>query len=96
MKENTTGTLTPDLLVKMDAYWRAANYLSLGQIFLFDNPELIVACVVGDGEAKTGPLGKVWHSNKFLDRGYRRRGAADPASQRLQDFKPDHPSVYRA
>jgi xylulose-5-phosphate/fructose-6-phosphate phosphoketolase len=33
----------------------------------FDNPELIVACVVGDGEAETGPLATSWHSNKFLN-----------------------------
>ncbi len=33
----------------------------------FDNPELIVACVVGDGEAETGALATSWHSNKFLD-----------------------------
>jgi xylulose-5-phosphate/fructose-6-phosphate phosphoketolase len=33
----------------------------------FDNPELIVACVVGDGEAETGPLATAWHSNKFVD-----------------------------
>jgi xylulose-5-phosphate/fructose-6-phosphate phosphoketolase len=33
----------------------------------FDNPELIVACVVGDGEAETGPLATGWHSNKFLN-----------------------------
>ena len=32
-----------------------------------DNPELIVACVVGDGEAETGPLAAAWHSNKFLN-----------------------------
>jgi xylulose-5-phosphate/fructose-6-phosphate phosphoketolase len=35
-----TKTLTPELLQKMDAYWRAANYLSVGQIYLFDNPLL--------------------------------------------------------
>jgi xylulose-5-phosphate/fructose-6-phosphate phosphoketolase len=35
-----TNTLTPDLLQRMDAYWRAANYLSVGQIYLFDNPLL--------------------------------------------------------
>ena len=46
-------------------------------------------CVVGDGEAETGPLATSWHSNKFLDPGARRRGAADPASQRLQDRQPD-------
>ena len=33
----------------------------------FDNPDLVVACVVGDGEAETGPLATAWHSNKFLD-----------------------------
>jgi xylulose-5-phosphate/fructose-6-phosphate phosphoketolase len=33
----------------------------------FDNPGLIVACVVGDGEAETGPLATSWHSNKFLN-----------------------------
>ncbi len=34
---------------------------------VFDNPDLIVACVIGDGEAETGPLATAWHSNKFLD-----------------------------
>ncbi|MER6508808.1 phosphoketolase family protein [Nonomuraea sp. NPDC001636] len=33
----------------------------------FDNPRLVVACVIGDGEAETGPLAASWHSNKFLD-----------------------------
>jgi xylulose-5-phosphate/fructose-6-phosphate phosphoketolase len=33
----------------------------------FDNPDLLVACVVGDGEAETGPLAASWHANKFLD-----------------------------
>src|SRR5690606_15372721 len=33
----------------------------------FDNPELLVACVIGDGEAETGPLAASWHSNKFLN-----------------------------
>ncbi|RWG27939.1 MAG: phosphoketolase, partial [Mesorhizobium sp.] len=33
----------------------------------FDNPDLIVACVVGDGEAETGPLATSWHCNKFLN-----------------------------
>jgi xylulose-5-phosphate/fructose-6-phosphate phosphoketolase len=33
----------------------------------FDNPDLLVACVVGDGEAETGPLAAGWHSNKFVD-----------------------------
>jgi xylulose-5-phosphate/fructose-6-phosphate phosphoketolase len=34
---------------------------------VLDNPELVVACIVGDGEAETGPLATAWHSNKFLD-----------------------------
>ncbi|HVO46750.1 MAG TPA: phosphoketolase family protein [Steroidobacteraceae bacterium] len=33
----------------------------------FDNPDLLVACIVGDGEAETGPLATAWHSNKFLN-----------------------------
>jgi len=42
---------------------------SLGHAFgaALDNPDLVVACVVGDGEAETGPLATSWHSNKFLD-----------------------------
>ncbi|MEG3938962.1 hypothetical protein QT995_12465 [Microcoleus sp. S36b_A3] len=35
-----TNTLSPELLHKIDAYWRAANYLSVGQIYLYDNPLL--------------------------------------------------------
>jgi xylulose-5-phosphate/fructose-6-phosphate phosphoketolase len=34
---------------------------------VFDNPDLVVACVIGDGEAETGPLATSWHSNKFLN-----------------------------
>src|SRR5947209_5200556 len=34
---------------------------------VFDNPGLIVACVIGDGEAETGPMATAWHSNKFLN-----------------------------
>ena len=46
------ATLSAEELRKMDADWRASNYLSVGQIYLFENPDLIVACVVGDGEAE--------------------------------------------
>jgi len=46
---------------------RPTNYLSVGQIYLYDNPDLIVACIVGDGEAETGPLATGWHGNKFLN-----------------------------
>jgi xylulose-5-phosphate/fructose-6-phosphate phosphoketolase len=34
---------------------------------VFDNPDLVVGCVIGDGEAETGPLATAWHSNKFLN-----------------------------
>ncbi len=44
----TTFTLTPDLLRKVDAYWRAANYLSVGQIYLFDNPLLKRPLAISD------------------------------------------------
>lgn len=40
MQAISTTTLTPSLLRKIDAYWRAANYLSVGQIYLYDNPLL--------------------------------------------------------
>src|SRR5664280_2544503 len=47
MKTNTK-TLTPELLHQMDAYWRAANYVSVGQIYLFDNPLLRRPLALGD------------------------------------------------
>ncbi len=56
----------------------------------FDNPELIVACVVGDGEAETGPLATSWHSNKFLDPA--RDGAVLPILH-LNGFKISNPTV---
>ena len=62
----------------------------------FDNPDLIVACVIGDGEAETGPLATAWQSNKLLDPDHRRRRAADPAPQRLQDQQPDRAGPHRA
>ena len=61
----------------------------------FDNPDLIVACVVGDGEAETGALATSWHSNKFLNPGARRRGAADPPSERLQDRQSDRARAHQ-
>ena len=56
----------------------------------FDNPDLIVACVVGDGEAETGPLAASWHSNKFLHPG--RDGAVLPILH-LNGFKIANPTV---
>ena len=55
----------------------------------FDNPDLVVACVVGDGEAETGPLAAELALQQVPQPGRRRRGAADPAPQRLQDRQSD-------
>jgi xylulose-5-phosphate/fructose-6-phosphate phosphoketolase len=56
----------------------------------FDNPGLVVACVVGDGEAETGPLATSWHSNKFIDP--RRDGAVLPILH-LNGYKIANPSI---
>ena len=56
----------------------------------FDNPDLVVACVVGDGEAETGPLATSWHSNKFLDPS--RDGAVLPVLA-LNGYKIANPAV---
>jgi xylulose-5-phosphate/fructose-6-phosphate phosphoketolase len=56
----------------------------------FDNPDLIVACVVGDGEAETGPLATGWHSNKFLNPAH--DGAVLPILH-LNGYKIDNPAV---
>ncbi|MBW4630886.1 MAG: phosphoketolase family protein [Iphinoe sp. HA4291-MV1] len=56
----------------------------------FDNPDLIVACVVGDGEAETGPLATSWHSNKFLNPVY--DGAVLPILH-LNGYKIANPTV---
>ena len=56
----------------------------------FDNPDLIVACVVGDGEAETGPLATGWHSNKFLNPAH--DGAVLPILH-LNGYKIDNPTV---
>src|SRR5687767_15445322 len=56
----------------------------------FDNPELIVLCVVGDGEAETGPLAASWHGNKFLDPA--RDGAVLPVLH-LNGFKIANPPL---
>jgi xylulose-5-phosphate/fructose-6-phosphate phosphoketolase len=56
----------------------------------FDNPSLLVACVIGDGEAETGPLAASWHSNKFLDP--RRDGAVLPILH-LNGYKIANPTV---
>src|SRR4051794_30714592 len=57
---------------------------------VFDNPDLIAVCVVGDGEAETGPLATSWHSNKFLNP--RRDGAVLPVLH-LNGYKIANPTV---
>jgi xylulose-5-phosphate/fructose-6-phosphate phosphoketolase len=56
----------------------------------FDDPDLLVACMVGDGEAETGPLAASWHSNKFLDPA--RDGAVLPILH-LNGYKIANPTV---
>ena len=56
----------------------------------FDNPELLVCCVIGDGEAETGPLAASWHSNKFLNAA--RDGAVLPVLH-LNGYKIANPTV---
>ncbi len=56
----------------------------------FDNPNLLVCCIVGDGEAETGPLAASWHSNKFLDPA--RDGAVLPILH-LNGYKIANPTV---
>ncbi|MES2992466.1 MAG: phosphoketolase family protein [Pseudomonadota bacterium] len=56
----------------------------------FDNPNLIVACIVGDGEAETGPLAGSWHANKFIDPA--RDGAVLPILH-LNGYKIANPTV---
>src|SRR5205814_1466635 len=57
---------------------------------VFDNPDLIAACVIGDGEAETGPLATSWHSNKFLNPA--RDGAVLPVLH-LNGYKIAGPTV---
>ncbi|MFC5756342.1 phosphoketolase [Rhizobium sp. GCM10022189] len=56
----------------------------------FDNPDLVVACVIGDGEAETGPLAASWHSNKFLNPA--RDGAVLPILH-LNGYKIANPTI---
>jgi len=58
---------------------------------VFDNPELIVACCVGDGEAETGPLATAWQSNKFLDPVH--DGAVLPILH-LNGYKIANPTIF--
>ena len=62
--------------------------LSHGFGAAFDNPDLIVAVVVGDGESETGPLATSWHSEQVSEPGARWGGAADTAPEWLQNREP--------
>ena len=86
------SALSPDLLEKMDAYWRAANYLSVGQIYLRDNP---TAGKPARAQAHQAPLARTpgrcftkagpdWPSARAVDRRSRARGRRD-APQGLAD-----------
>ena len=61
----------------------------------FDNPGLIVACVIGDGEAETGPLATSLAVHQVPQPRQRRGRAADLAPQRLQDQQPHRPGAHR-
>jgi len=58
---------------------------------VLDNPKLIVACIVGDGEAETGPTATAWHSTKFLDP--KESGAVIPILH-LNGYKISNPTIY--
>src|SRR5579859_1007569 len=58
---------------------------------VMDNPDLIVACIVGDGEAETGPTAAAWHSYKFLDPA--KSGAVLPILH-LNGYKISNPTIY--
>jgi len=128
-----TTSLSPRLLERLNAYWRAANYLKVGQLYLHKavqavlvagwhpqshrcgnagldqrrgrtrvlaparvrhrlrQPDLIVACVVGDDEAETGALAASWHSKKFLDP---EREGAMLSILHLNGYKIANPTVF--
>lgn len=66
---------------------------ALGTAFgaAFDNPDLVVACIVGDGEAETGPTATAWHSTKFLDP--RESGAVLPILH-VNGYKISNPTIF--
>ncbi len=65
--------------------------LSVSYGAVLDNPELIVACLVGDGEAETGPLATAWHLNKFIDPAT--NGAVLPILH-LNGYKISGPTIF--
>ena len=77
---------------RLDPRRRASSGYSLSHAYgaAFDNPDLVVAAIVGDGEAETGPLATSWHSTKFVDP--RRDGAVLPILH-LNGYKIANPTI---
>jgi len=82
--------VTPETPGSIHEGGELGNSLSHAYGAALDNPELIVACVVGDGEAETGPLATAWHSNKFLNPA--RDGAVLPILN-LNGYKIANPTI---
>jgi hypothetical protein len=66
-EEAAPATTAADETKLTIAWWRAANYLTVALGAAFDNPDLLVACVIGDGVAETGPLEASWKGTRFLN-----------------------------
>jgi xylulose-5-phosphate/fructose-6-phosphate phosphoketolase len=81
---------TPELPGSIHEGGELGYSISHGFGAAFDNPDLLVAVVVGDGEAETGPLATAWHSNKFLNP--IRDGAVLPILH-LNGYKIDNPTI---
>src|SRR5215212_1921162 len=86
--EGTYSEVYPDIAQNEGGELGYALVHAYGAVF--DNPDLLACCVVGDGEAETGPLATSWHSNKFVDP--RRDGAVLPILH-LNGFKIANPTV---
>jgi xylulose-5-phosphate/fructose-6-phosphate phosphoketolase len=82
---------TPETPGSMHEGGELGYSLSHGYGAAFDNPDLIVAVVIGDGEAETGPLATSWHSNKFLNPA--RDGAVLPILH-LNGYKIANPTIF--
>jgi xylulose-5-phosphate/fructose-6-phosphate phosphoketolase len=81
---------TPELPGSIHEGGELGYSLSHAYGMAFDNPDLVVACVVGDGEAETGPLATAWHSNKFINPD--RDGAVLPILH-LNGYKISNPTI---
>ncbi len=82
---------TPELPGSIHERGELGYVLSHACVAAFDNPELIVTAVVGDGESENGPLGHLLAHQQVRQSNTRRGGAADTASERVQDQQ-SHPA----